>query len=230
MSERSGTVPAQIAQILADIQSAQSLYCRPPDPALLARRTREERLDGANPAITDKDRRDIIHDRLKPFFALRAVRSWTARAFGDDEDAREDLARFLVLWGPMSAGKTVAAVWAIANYGGVYITAGELKRVRFSRNAQDIETLRRAHGARFLVLDDLGGERADEMAGEALFELINERQNRRFTIVTTNLDPDRVSARYGENAARAVARIMHQGGFLAVPDERLRNTGNWQVG
>lgn len=184
----------------------------------VAMNARRERLDRAKPAITDQDELDIIHDRLRSTHALRVVHRWITLAF---RGGGAQVPRFLVLAGERGLGKTVAAAWAIANEVGMYVTAGEARRLRGSYNAQDADELRRLQHTRLLVLDDLGAERQDEGSEELLFELVNARQKGCYTLITTNLDEPTLRARYGD---RAVDRVAHQGGIVALTGENLRRT------
>ncbi len=188
----------------------------------VAREARRERLERGDPAILDDIREDIINDTLELTpHALLVVKGWVGAAFGKDPEARAEAPRFLVLSETAGGrGKTVAAAWAMANEVSLYITASEVRRIRFSKNVRDIDMLFRVENARFLVLDDLGAERLDDASEEWFFDLMNARQSRgRYTLITTNLDEPMMRARYGN---RAVSRIIHQGGFVMVTGEDLR--------
>lgn len=61
--------------------------------------------------------------------------------------------------------------------------------------------------ASFIVLDDIATEYASEWAKARLFLLVNHRYNAATsTILTTNLDPQKLSERIGD---RTVSRLMH---------------------
>jgi DNA replication protein DnaC len=207
------------------VQDAERVgyFLRPEEVARRrAREAREARLDSAKPAITDQDYRAIVDDRLSDTHALSAVRRWVQHAFGEDARRREDTPRFLVLFGDRGLGKTVAAAWAAANEVARFISAGELLRLFTSRNDQDVLEMRQVYGARLLIVDDLGYERLSEEAQEMVHELVDRRQNRRFTLITTNLTEAQLRARYGERGERAMDRINHQGGLLPVEGDNLR--------
>jgi DNA replication protein DnaC len=184
-----------------------------------ARNARRERLERAKPAITEEFFDAIIEGSLDETDALRTVKTWLGFAFGPRRPETRTVPRMLVLSGEIGRGKTVAGAYAIANEVGVYITAGELRRLRNSYNEQDISELRRAHTARLVVLDDLGAEGSRGDDEEFFFEFINARQGRVYTLITTNLTPQEIEARYGP---RAFDRIHHSGGFKTVRGENLR--------
>lgn len=71
-----------------------------------------------------------------------------------------------------------------------------------------------------VALDDLGAERATGWAQERLFEILNHRYNeRRRTILTTNLGPDEMAEHLGE---RIVARINGMGWIYTILGPNLR--------
>lgn len=119
----------------------------------------------------------------------------------------------LVLSGLQGRGKTVAAAWAIALLGGVYLSIEDLVRLAGARFGADAARFGSALGSAMLVLDDVGRESAEdaERVRAALVELVDKRRGDRMrTIVTTNLSardfakayPDpRLTSRLTQSAA-----------------------------
>jgi DNA replication protein DnaC len=151
--------------------------------------------------VTEEDARRIIEDKLDDRHALRVVKRWLEAA----------PCPWLVLSGGTGTGKTVAAAYAAAELGGMYVSAPELRPL-FTRSAWDRGADRdRAEAlmtTRLLVIDDLGTEvdEPEKFASE-LFKVLNARQRLR-TIVTTNLSPERLldPKRYTD---RVVDRLEH---------------------
>ena len=102
----------------------------------------------------------------------------------------------LVLSGGAGAGKTWAAAHAVAQLGGLWVNAHELGRLV---HEDRIESL--CHGVGVVVLDDLGQEHLGPRAGglSVVDEVTKRRVERGLRLlVTTNLTPDALRARYGE--------------------------------
>lgn len=81
--------------------------------------------------------------------------------------------------------------------------------------------------ARLLVLDDLGKEKPSEWARERLFIVVNQRyENRRSTVVTTNLSPEVLSERLGE---ATIDRLTGMCRYLEITSDSRRWTEapNW---
>jgi len=101
----------------------------------------------------------------------------------------------VVLAGPIGTGKTHLAVAlgmeaARRRYRVAFTRASDL--VRDLMEAKDERTLGRLHqrylGVSLLIVDELGFTPFDKTEGEWLFNLLADRYERRFTIVTINLD------------------------------------------
>src|SRR6188472_570212 len=89
-----------------------------------AREARRDRLERAQPAVTDDDLAQLIAGRLRlDTHALRVTQHWLELAFGEDARQRAAAPRYMVLSGERGRGKTVAAAWVIANEVSRYITA-----------------------------------------------------------------------------------------------------------
>jgi DNA replication protein DnaC len=100
----------------------------------------------------------------------------------------------VILAGPIGTGKTHLAIAlgveaARRRFGVVFTRASDL--VRDLLEARDARVLGRLHKrllkASLLIVDELGFVPFDRAGGEALFNLLSERYERRSTIVTSNL-------------------------------------------
>jgi DNA replication protein DnaC len=166
--------------------------------ALDRRRAAVERIP-----LPAEDIERLIADTVDVTPAMRAVKRWL--------DVSPTA--WLVLSGGTGTGKTVAAAYAAAELGGVYVTAKQLRplviKAMWSNEKHPAPPL--AHAmmtSKLLIIDDLGTEDDDaEKFGSALFEVLNRRLALR-TIITTNLSPSDLldPKRYGE---RVVDRIRH---------------------
>ncbi len=149
---------------------------------------------------------------------MSLIRDWTFESFDASvPGAREafqvtrayadDPYQWLILIGDYGCGKTHLAA-AVANHALTHLNMRpvfavvpdllDYLRSTFSPSAEmryetRFDTIR---GADLLVLDDLGTENTTPWAKEKLFQIINHRYMERLpTIVTTNVDPDRIEGR-----------------------------------
>lgn len=80
------------------------------------------------------------------------------------------------------------------------------------------ETFERIRNASMLILDDLGSESPSPWAQEKLFQLLNHRYSRRLpTVITTNVDLDRLDARV---RSRLLDGELVQSAKINAPDFR----------
>ena len=187
---------------------------------LLVRAAREERLEAARGVVPEEDFEALVrNEELAPTAALVAVRGWRK-----NRASLESPMTMLVILGETGRGKTVASLWLMAELGGVYVTAEELRRLSRSYGGRDRDDLDRLIKARVLVVDDVGTEQDEESAASAMFEVVNRRMGlaRGWTILTGNLTTAQFQARYGERTTR---RIHHQGAFVEVSGGDLRRGG-----
>ncbi len=116
----------------------------------------------------------------------------------------------LLLCGDSGLGKTFlsACIARVVSEGGhsvVYDTAGHifdrLEAVKFHRDDDEADA-RRYEKCDLLIIDDLGTEMLNAFVQSALYQLINGRllQNKK-TVISTNLAPDELRARYGSAVA-----------------------------
>lgn len=178
------------------------------------RRARLDRVRHALEHVTDEDRERILTGTLGDDPA--AAEAWGRVAFW-----LELKSPFLVLSGVKGCGKTCAALGAVAERGGRVM--GVLEVVRAWRNEHDeAKALRDTILAvPFLVLEDLGTETEEPVASVAFHALVDRRQSRRRTIITTNLDRAALDRRYDE---RTLARLDHSGMWCALRTQNLRRT------
>lgn len=130
---------------------------------------------------------------------------------------------FLALSGAPGCGKTMAA--SLVSEAAVkmgwfvqFVVAGELARLGiWGEEGARIDILK---DCKLLVLDDLGTEMMSQTWSHNFHDLIDSRyQNQRKTIITTNLNFEDFSKRYG---ARTTDRIVQCGRFLWAGNKSLR--------
>lgn len=169
---------------------------------------------------------------------LRAVEAWEA-GLQETEALRyvngfiEAGKSFCVLSGGAGAGKTVAAVHAMAHrvlldrretQTALFVRATECARLGLYDDGSK-ELIGQMHAAGLLVVDDLGAEFMSEggVWRGLLDELVDVRYGARAqTIFTTNLDTTAFRERYGE---RVADRIRHAGAFKGCGKVSLREPG-----
>ena len=105
--------------------------------------------------------------------------------------------------------------------GGVFVKAGEVTRLGAFR----VEEIQRLERAKLLVLDDLGREPLDAggWAETAMHALLDRRyEDKRRTIVTTNLTASQFRDRYGRDGGRLVDRLREAGAWVNLVGESMR--------
>lgn len=127
----------------------------------------------------------------------------------------------LFLYGGTGLGKTffsgcIAKAVAAKGFWTVYATAGELfghyEAVKFGRDdgGESQRTVERYQRCDLLVLDDLGSEMLTPFVQSALYQLLNERMNRRVhTVISSNLTMDDVRARYSPQVCSRLEGEYH---------------------
>ncbi|HMB21174.1 MAG TPA: ATP-binding protein [Anaerolineales bacterium] len=156
-------------------------------------------------------------------------------AFNQAYHYAKNLNGWLLLRGGYGCGKTHLAA-AIANYAvemGVptlFLTVPDLlDMLRFSYDSEDTtfeERFNEIRNASLLVLDDFGTQNATGWAQEKLFQIINYRYiNKLSMVVTTNLNPDELDARF---RSRLADRELVTDVRINAPDYRrpLDDIGN----
>lgn len=127
----------------------------------------------------------------------------------------------LFLYGGTGLGKTlfsgcIAKTVVQKGRWTVYVTSGELfahyEAVKFGRDdsGESQRQVERYQRCELLVLDDLGSEMVTPFIQSALYQLLNERMNRRLhTVISSNLTMDDVRARYSPQAASRLEGEYH---------------------
>ena len=175
--------------------------------------------------------------RLEAETALRFDRSTTA-AQRVEQFIRMAQSLILVLNGGVGAGKSCAAAWWLtqvakdhleSNYLGKswrwcprarFVKASWLGRWASSFDRGDRREVEAVSEAPWLVLDDLGIELESASQRQAIEVLIDERNSAMLkTVITTNLSPEAMLARYG---ARVDSRLRQFGGYAGCGDVDLR--------
>lgn len=185
----------------------------------LVRHRRVERVQNAGVPLPPEDLRCLAAGELQVTHSLRVVRAWHEVFTGARKAER--CPRITALLGGTGCGKTMAGAWLVAEEGGVYVSALELRKRLVSGHWRDTEWAERVLRSRIVVLDDVGTESGDAEASAAVFELVNKRvgQEGGLTLITGNLSVAEFVERYGERTAR---RIEHAGVFIEAKGADLR--------
>lgn len=197
--------------IVDELERSGAMLTREQVEQAESRARRQRRVDAGAWPITSRDRKAIVHGTLEPRKALRACERWYRLA--------DDKGVFLAMIGERGQGKTVAACWLLAQYGGYYVDAPELVRLRSSWNDKDRERYDYLLHARLLVIDDLGTEVLDDDARATFAQVVNRRQADCKTMLTGNMTFEVMAQRYDE---RAIERIQHSGIIAELDDVNMR--------
>jgi len=145
--------------------------------------------------------------RLSPEAAFKAARAFATRPERSEEERLDrPKMEWLVLLGAHGSGKThlaaaVANARLHANRPAVFLVVPDLLdklRATFHPSSEITydELFETARTTPLLVLDDLGAHSSTPWAQEKLYQIINERYNRRLeTVITSNLDLEDMDAR-----------------------------------
>lgn len=184
------------------------------------------RMEAANIPVRYNQRLSDIQDE--------ALRRWIVMTDNDEEDEAYFAYRKdgLYLFGDFGCGKTAAACvalryWAAElDYECRFLTTTELldriKRVFDTHEPDDV--LEDAKTVEVLLLDDIGAEKVTDWVRDRLFAVINERYNqRRLTMFTSNLAPEKLAEHVGE---RVAWRIMEMCRVIQLtgPNRRATST------
>lgn len=208
--------PTMVSAILAELRANLGALRRDGGVDVEANRRMAQRYDRLAPwrgFVTDEDFARIADDKLDSRASIAVRRFVAAR----DTNPR---ARFLWLAGPRGTGKTVAALWAVCEDYGRYVTAEELRRA-YGQEHDEARGLRpRLVEARLLIIDDIGTSKDGAGEERALFELLNARQGGgRQTILTGNLSRAEVSTKF---CGRVLDRVFHSGAVVDCGTTNLR--------
>jgi IstB-like ATP binding protein len=208
--------------LVADLENTGSILSKEQVEATVARNARQERLDRnqISKCITEADAKRIISGDLDENRALVIVRRWLDPKSPPALNLAGNPTKFLMLLGEKGLGKTVAAAWAIAEYGGYYLSGPGLRALAESTHWGDRDRRENVLNARLVVLDDMGTEDLTGPTMSYFNQLINERQGARFmTLITGNIKAGDLEERYDE---RAADRIIHQGTIFELTGDSLR--------
>lgn len=178
---------------------------------------RRGRLERAKPAIRPQVLEAIVRGELYDTPALDWVRRWRHYQKGRQLPSKN----YLAMLGLTGRGKTAAAAWLLAEEGGYYVTADELRRKVTSPAWKERDWLDHFCGGGCVVIDDLGTEFDVPGANLAIFEVVNRRlaMPRAFTVLTGNLLSAEFRARYDH---RTIRRIEDAGAVVEVEGDDLR--------
>lgn len=196
-----------------------------------ARDARRGRLARSKPAVLPEDIEAIIEDRLAPTPALEWVQRLRRYQLRRRERCQAGGAtpvgrplNMLALCGDTGRGKTVASAWLLAEEGGYYATADELRRKVTSSSWKDRDWFDGFCLGGCVIVDDIGTEFDLAAANLALFEVVNRRASLAgaYTLLTTNLTEAEFRTRYD---LRTIRRIEHAGAIVTVGGNDLRRGG-----
>jgi DNA replication protein DnaC len=196
----------------------RAVLARPPDRRqLLAQAGVPERLRG----VTLASLQTPMDAELRA--AMREVAAYV-RGMPDNVMAGAGL----LFSGLTGRGKTTLAVAALGEalacgLSGAFVTAtGLIERLDEPHNEHRTGYVHRILGVRLLVLDDLGAEAASDRNRARIDWLATERHNSgRALIVTTNLSPRDLAARYSDRVASRWAEACRTVVLAKGPDLRL---------
>lgn len=181
----------------------------------VAQAARADRLRRAGAGLRPQEREGIVNATLdlERTKAIRAVVRWRT--------ARVDDWPTLVLKGPRGTGKSVAAIWYLAQTGGHIRSPTSVARVWISTTNRAADEQLELCQSATLLIDDVGTELPHQVAavGAALRELLEARQSLR-TILTTNLTREAFEARYPDE--RLISR-MERAAWVDVDGPDLRS-------
>lgn len=146
------------------------------------------------------------------------------------EEFTRDTSDGLIIAGPVGTGKThlaIAILRTVLQKGipGICVQVPELLyEIRQSfgyENADKANLLNLVKTAEFLVLDDLGAEKATDWVRETIFVVIDARyRDLKPMVITTNCTLDELAERIGDRIASRIVE-MCQGIYLGGKDWRL---------
>lgn len=211
---------------------------------------------GIHASTRDEDRERLLAGKLEPIAALRATQMWLVNAqprcacpgheerratrceLADCAGRRDPGRNVLALCGPTGLGKTLAAAWAITREGGLYVKVDELIRdyARWERDRTAMDATsnvwRRYQRSHLVVLDEVGRERDADLARDAFYKLVDERQSRRkqLTIIITNLSKTDFQTRLkgGAYDARTYSRLARDAWVVDLSGrDRREQAADW---
>jgi DNA replication protein DnaC len=185
--------------------TASDCRCRP----LRISRAKARKLEARLP----QRYRDVAFDRF-PVTELPEPVVGEVRRFARDIDRALDEGRGIWFVGDVGTGKTTLAMLvskaalAAGRTCAIYSLPRLLNVLRetIGSDQSKLDLLDRLTSVDLLHLDDVGAETSSDWVLEQLYSIINTRyEDERSLVITTNLDPDRLSEQIGE---RTVSRII----------------------
>ena len=154
----------------------------------------------------------------------------TCRTYATEFDEKSEN---LLFSGNTGLGKTflsacIAKTVADRGYSVVYETASrmfsQMERARFSGDEEARRETEKYTQCDLMIIDDLGTEMGGQFATAALYSVINDRLlKRKSTVISTNLDPDSIEARY---SAQIASRLLGNYKLIAFVGEDIRRMKN----
>lgn len=191
--------PDAYARFLSQHRAAQQASSEPDAAKLevareLRRQARAARLQQGKAAITDEMRRALVDESFDVTEAVSVASKWWKQ--------RET--PWLILCGPSSCGKSVAAAAAVAAHGGLWLSSNEVVQTFTAMFGPPASMQQRAKEETLLVIDELGVEDEPTRMSSALLQLLNTRNSaeRTPTIATTNVTLEALAGRYGNERIR----------------------------
>lgn len=175
--------------------------------------------------VRERPDRETVAARGVPELHLEAVydsRPIDCDALGAVQDFLASPRTVLCLSGGVGLRKTGSACWALSQRPGRYVKAARLAALATSPLDDERAAYSLLFRCQMLVLDDLGGEYADDKGFfvKMLTELLDARYEAKLkTIITTNLDWKTFETQYG---ARVADRVREVGEFLNLGGVSVR--------
>ena len=165
----------------------------------------------------------------------KRFRDWTLESSPKPDAIKPPYLRSMYLDGPVGVGKTGIAVGVMREVvfsttqplKALFVTAPDLlqslkDRIGKSDGVSLGDMLWRYEAADFLVLDDIGSEKATEWAQQTLFQLVNHRfTNDLATVYTSNLSLAALASHIGERTADRIAE-QTRGSVFSLRGPSLR--------
>lgn len=222
-AERLGAVMGRISQVAADptrideYERRHGETARSEQMAKARRMRRRDILDRECVPLTEAGMFSVVNELQPHPEACAMILRWAANTAAP---------RLLAFVGDRGQGKTVGASWWVANVDGRYVKLRELVRLHRAQWGDDHERWRSYMGAKNLVVDEVGSEKAEERqaAQAAIADLVDDRLRVGLrTLFLGNITAEQWDARMD---ARTSDRWLEVGYTLELAKGRsMRNRG-----
>ena len=173
-AERLGSVMNRISQVAADptrideYERRHGETARSMQMAKARRMRRRDILDRESVPLTEAGMTSVVNEMQPHPQACALILRWAANS---------NAPRMLAFVGDRGQGKTVGAAWWTADVDGRYVKLRELVRLHRAQWGDDHERWRSYMGAKHLVVDEVGSEKAEERqaAQAAIADLVDDR-------------------------------------------------------